>query len=590
MDLGERAEMHLLEGLAERLRHAGHGQRGRMVEEGARALGISTATLYQRLRRAGWHSGRKLRTDRGDSRVTEEEVRQVAALLGNRRLNGKRLMVVGDALEIALANGLLKTRVSAQTLLRLMRLYNCHPAQIDQPTPHQPLQSRHPNHCWQLDPSLCVLFYLPRQHGLAVMDERSFNARKPVALSRTLKERVLRYVISDHCSGSVFVRYVQAPGESQAGLFDVLMEAMTQREGHVMHGVPWQLVWDMASANQAHGVQNLLRALGVRCWPHIAGNPRAKGQVECANNLVERLFESRLAFMEVRDLDELNAAADAWCRDFNSYRIHRRHGHTRWALWQTIRADQLRLCPPRELCEVLMHTKPEPRTVAGNLTVSFRPRGHERADYSVAHIPEVRVGDSLQVIVNPYRAPAIYVVLRDENNTERFVECAPIERTAAGFFATAPIIGERYARPADTVVDESRKDIAERLWGSRDRDAADKARKAGRPAMAGAVDPMADIAARAADLPAHMQRPGTALDLPNPVQIEDRPLDHIEVLYELRARLGRTVDPREAAAVRTWYPDGVPADELDAVLTRVQHLDDYADTQPPTVPRLRAVT
>lgn len=591
MDLGEIAQMQYLQGLAGRLRGAGHGQRGELIAEAANLLGVSKPTLYTRLRGAGWDSGRKLRADAGDTRVTEEEVRAIAALLGNRRANGKRLMVVTDAIEIALANGLLTERVSEATALRLMRRYNCHPAQIDRATPHQDLRTLHPNHCWQLDPSLCVLYYLPRSSSLSVMDERTFNARKPVALARTLKERVLRYVVTDHYTGAIHMRYVQAAGETQLGLFEVLHEAMTQRDGWVTHGVPWQLVWDAGSANMAHGIQNLLRALGVRHWPHIPGNPRAKGQVEGANNIIERRFEARLALMRVHDLAQLNAAADAWCRDFNATQIHTRHKHTRWGLWQTIRSDQLRLCPPRDLCAQLMHSAPEPRTVDGNLTVTFKPRGFERASYSVAHVDSVRVGDKLQVIVNPYRAPSIYVITRGEDNTERFVECTPIERDAAGFIADAPVIGERYARPIDTPVETSRADISERLWGSSERDAADKARKEGRPAMNGAVDPMADIAARAADIPQHIQRRGTELHLPNQVHVEDRPLDLVQALFELKARLGRPLVAAEAEAVQHWFPDGVPDAELAGLVERIQQLSD-AGGEPAVstdMPRLVAV-
>lgn len=590
MDLGEMAQMQYLTELASKLRTASHGERGAMVSAGAAFLGVSPQTLYTRLRRVGYHSGRRLRADAGDSRITEEQVRAVAALLGHRRANGKRIAVIADAVEIALANGLLHERVSADTLQRLMRRYNCHPAQLDQPTPHQDLRSLHANHCWQLDPSLCVLFYLPKARGLSVLDERTYNARKPGALARTLRERVLRYVITDHYSGSIFLRYVQAAGETQAGLFNVLVEAMTAAEGRVMHGVPWQLVWDLGSANQAHGIQNLLRALGVRQWAHQPGNPRAKGQVEGAQQIVERRFEARLAFMQVNDIDQLNAAADAWSRDFNATQVHRRHGHTRWGLWQTIRADQLRLCPPRELCQQLMTSKPEPRTVAGNLTITFKPRGCERGFYSVAHIPDVRVGDRLDVIVNPYRAPAIYVVMRDADRTERFVECMPLERDTAGFFADAATIGERYARPIDTPLEASRKEISQVLYGSADRDAADKARAAGRPAMDGRVDPMADIAARADSLPTHIQRRGTELHLPNRVHVESRQLDVVEALFQLRDRLGRSLEPHETAAVRTWFPDGLPDEEFEGLVARVLQLT--AAGAPPAFvepPRLVAI-
>jgi len=589
MDLGELAQMEYLTSLAARLRSAGHGERGRLIEEGRAMLGVSAPTLYNRLRRVGFHSGRKLRADAGDTRVTEEEVRAVAALLGARRANGKRIMVIADAVEIALANGLLQERVSADTIQRLMRRFNCHPAQLDAPTPHQDLRSLHPNHVWQFDPSLCVLYYLPKARGLSVMDERTFNAKKPVALSRTLKERVLRYVITDHYTGAIHLRYILAAGETQTGLFDSLVEAMTHREDFVVHGVPWQLVWDAGSANMAHGVQNMLRALGVRQWPHIPGNARAKGQVEGAQNIVERRFEARLAFMSITDIDQLNAAADRWSRDFNSTQIHRRHGYARWALWQTIRSDQLRICPPRELLAQLMHSKPEPRTVAGNLTISYKPRGCERGTYSVAHIDDVRVGDQLQLIVNPYKAPNVYVVLRDSENTERFIECTPLERDDAGFLADAPVIGERYARPIDTPLEASRKAISETLWGSADDNAADKARASGKPAMAGTVDPMADIAARAGSLPAHIKRRGTELHIPNRVHVEDKPLDLVGTLFELRARLGRQLRPHESEAIRAWFPDGVPAEEFDGLVARIDQLPEPGAAPTTTAPRLVAV-
>lgn len=591
MHAGELAEVEFLTSLAKRLSAAPHRGRGALVSDGAAFLGVSVQTLYNRLRGVGFSSGRKLRADKGDSLVTEDEVRAVATLLGNRRANGKRISVVSDAVDIAVANGLLHSRVSDQTLLRLMRRYNCHPSQLDRATPHQDLRTLHPNHCWQLDPSLCVLYYLPREKGLCVMDERSFNARKPVALARTLKERVLRYVLTDHYSGAVHLRYVLSPGETQAGLFEVLFEAMSQRDDFVMHGVPNQLVWDAGSANMAHGVQNLLRALSVRQWPHVPGNPRAKGQVECANNIIERRFEGRLAFMQIDNLDQLNAAADAWSRDFNSTQIHTRHKHTRWGLWQTIRAEQLRLCPPRATCEALLTTKPEPRTVAGNLVITYKPRHHERASYSVAHVPEIRVGDQVQVIVSPYAAPNVYVIVRDANNTERFVECTPMERDSAGFFADAAVIGERYARPADTVVDESRKNISERLWGSREHDAADQARKANRVAMNGAVDPMADIKQRAADLPTHIQRRGTEIHLANPAHVELKPLDLVEALFELRARFGRSLEQAEREAVQAWFPDGVPHEEFDGLVARIEQLSTVVGAPPtfPETPRLVAV-
>lgn len=593
MHLGELEEMNVLRQTAAKLDAAAHGQQGAVISQAASLLGVSKQTLYTKLRGVGWSSGRRLRADRGDSVVPEEEVRALAALLGTRRANGKRIMVVNDAIDIALANGLLTERVSAATALRLMRLYNCHPAQLDKATPHQPMRSLYPNQLWQLDPSLCVLYYLPKAgSGLQVMDERSFNARKPVALARTLKERVLRYAVTDHYTGAIHVRYVMAPGETQEGLFEVLVEAMTQRDGFVVHGVPEQLVWDAGSANMSHGIQNMLRTLTVRQWPHVPGNPRAKGQVENANNIIERRFEARLAFMRVEDLEQLNAAADAWSRDFNSTQQHSRHGHTRWGLWSSRAGGHIRLCPSRAICETLLTSRPEPRKVNGELTISFKPRGFERADYDVAHIPNVHNGDELQVIVSPYAAPNIYVVVRDEENVERFIECKPRARDDAGFYADAPVFGDRFARPADTIIDESRKDISIRLWDSADRDAADRARKAGHVAMDGAINPMADIEQRAADLPQHINRRGSELHLPNKAYVEELPKTIVDLASDLRHARGDGFTPAEYERVNALYPEAIPADVYPDLLAQLARgelpaLPDEAPIAAP--PRLYAV-
>lgn len=591
MTPGERAEIDYMRDLATRLVGAGHGRRGHIVQEAARYLGISIPTLYMRLRRVGWTSGRKLRRDKGDSRVTREEVMAVAGIMhSSQRANGKRLLPADDAIEIAVANGQLGTRVSPATMLRLMRQHCVHPDQVGRPDPHTNLRSLHPNHCWQLDASICVLYYL-RTGGLGVMDERKFNERKPSNLAKIARQRVLRYAITDHYAGAGIARYYLTSGEDQPTLFDFLMHAFRQREGHVMHGVPWQFVWDAGSANVSHGIQNLLTALGIRHWPHVPGNPRAKGQVEGYHNIIERKFEGRLVMTQVDDIDGLNSQLDLWLQANNGTAVHRRHGHTRWAMWQTIRPEQLRLCPPEELCRSLIHSRPVPRTVAGNLTVAYTAKGYEPAVYSLQHLPHVRVGDKVMVAVNPYRAPSIYVVGQDEHGATRYWECDPIERDQAGFFADAAIIGEQYTRPVDTDIDRARKELNAAAWGERDSTDAANARAKGRVAFNGEINPFADLAERAAAVPAHIQRRGTEIDLPNRVYVDDRPLDHVEALFELRGRLGRALEPREAEAVRTWYPDGVPLDQFDALLDRVQHLDDDdADTQPPTVPRLRAVT
>lgn len=555
MHAGELAEMQLLQSIADRLRAAPHGGRRAIVDDGAAALGVSAQTLYQRLRGVGFSSGRKLRADRGDTRVSAEGMRNVAAILqASRRTTGKRLLPVCDAMSVAAANGLLTEQVSPSTLLRVMRREGCHPDQLDRATPHTPMRSLHPNHVWQLDASVCVIYYL-KSGRVGVMDERKFNARKPSDLARVDNRRVLRYALTDHYSGNTIARYYHTAGEDQRSLFEFLMHAFTAQAGRVMHGVPWMLVWDAGSANQSHGIKTLLTALGVRHWAHTPGNSRAKGQVECVHNIIERKFEGRLTFTRVDSVESLNAHLDTWLLSHTGTDIHRRHGHTRDALWQTIRADQLRICPPRETCAVLMHSKPEPRVVAGNLTISYTPRKGERATYSVAHIDGVRVGERLHVVLNPYHAPAIFVVGQAEDGSTRYTECMPVETDAAGFFATSPVFGEGYAAQADTDVDTARKDANELAYGERDTLNATAAKTKGAIAFDGAIDPFKDLGQKAADVPSYLQRKGTELHLPNPMHVEERPLTLVDLAHELRARRGSGFAAHELERINALYPD-----------------------------------
>lgn len=590
MHAGELAEMQTLEAIASRLRAAAHRSRGAIVDEGARMLGVSVQTLYHRLRKVGWSSGKKLRSDKGDSRVSIDEVKAVAAIAqASRRTTGKRLLPLGDVIDVAEANGMLSTRVSATTLSRIMRREGCHPDQLSQPTPHVSMRSLHPNHVWQLDASICVLYYL-RDGRAAVMDERKFNARKPKDLARVSNLRVIRYAATDHFTGDVIARYYHAAGEDQRSVFEFLMHCMQRSDGRVMHGVPWMLVWDAGSANQSHGIRNLLTHLGVRHWAHVPGNARAKGQVEVTHNVIETKFEGRLTFTRVESVEELNAHLDTWLTSFNGVHVHRRHGHTRDALWQTVRTDQLRICPSLETCAVLMHSKPEPRTVVGNLTITFKPRGHERATYSVAHVPGIRVNDRVEVVMNPYRAPAIYVIGQDEDGSTRYFECDPVVEVAGRFFADAPVFGERYAAHADTDVDAARKDANEAAYGERDTLDATAANVKGAIAFDGRIDPFKDLREKAAATPDFIQRRGTELHVPNPVHVEIKPLSLVDILFELRARLGRALEPAEREAVQAWFPEGIEPNQIDSLVERIEQLS--AAGAPPVFnqpPRLMAV-
>lgn len=563
-------ERKYLEGVAAQLSAASRGLRGKIVTRAATMLQCSTDRVYRGLREAGFSSGRNRRQDAGTRCVALDEAKAVAAMMvESSRANGKRLLSASTALEIAQENGLVSAAATPGTFLRVMRENGLHPNQLSRATPHTTMRSLHPNHVWQFDVSVCVLYYLDKG-GLAVMDEKRFYKNKPANVARVANLRVLRYVVTDHFTGAFYVHYFQAAGEDQETLFKFLMEAFAERSHpkDPFHGVPFMLVWDAGSANQAHLIRNLLDRLQVKHWAHEPGRPRAKGQVEKTHDLIEREFEGRLFMVNIQNIDELNAKAHAWMRVFNGDRDHTRTGRTRYGLWQTIRAEQLRLCPPRELCEQLLSTKPEARTVKGNLVVSYAVKGYGPANYSVAHVPGVRVGESVMVTVNPYRAPSIFVLGEDENGEEKVYECAPIERDAAGFPVDAPVFGERYAAKPDTDTDQHRKQMAKVVYGADTQQEVDKARARREPAFGGKVDPFSYLENKA--VAHYMRRPGTALELPHAAQPELRPMTVVEALKRLRERFDRPLTKDESAEVRAAYPEGVPEEEFEQLAARME--------------------
>ncbi len=568
MQAAEIGDLEYFKELAMRLDKVGHGKKGKLINEASQFLRTSRDGVYKRLRDVGWQSGKRRRKDHGQSKLNKHVAMTVSSIMvESTRANGKRLLSFNDALEIAQANGI-GADVSPATLQRVMRRHGCHPSQIASPTPHVSMRSLHPNHVWQFDVSVCVLFYLD-EGGLAVMDEKRFYKNKPENVARIVKKRVLRYLVTDHYTGTFFVKYYLRGGEDQLTLFDFLMEAFAKssHKQDPFHGVPFMLIWDAGSANQSYLIKNLLDRLQVKHKPHTPGNPRAKGQVERTHDLVERGFEGRLSLMRIRDIDHLNNRAHIWMRQYNANRSHTRHGKSRYGFWQAIREEHLRVCPDREICEYLLRTKPERRQVRGNLEVNYTVKGFGPAAYSVEHVPGVRVGEYVNVCVNPYKVPNVFIIDADSEGNEILFECEPHARDAAGFYTDAPVFGESYKTARDTDIDQNRKTMAKAAYNADTQLEVDKARKEKRPAFDGEIDPISYLEEQTV---AHfMDRPGIALDVPGQVQVEIKPLSHIEACKQLRIKLGRALSQEENHQIKVWYPDGVPEEELSELLARI---------------------
>lgn len=555
--------------IARRLDAAVYGERAAIYKAGMAALGVSLSTLQRQLRLVRVTKPRKRREDAGSSGMPIEEARLISALLlESIRANNKQLSTIMRAVERLRSNGLIKAGrvdevtgvfhpMSRSSICRALHAYKLHPSQLLQDAPAVSLASLHPNHVWQVDASISTQFYLA-DDGAQVMHKAEFYDGKPANLKRIERQRLWRYVVTDHTSGTLYVEYVLG-AESAENLCSVLINAMQKRGAtDPFHGVPWILMTDPGAAMTSGIFRNLCRVLSIDLVINRVGNARAKGQVEQAHNLVEREFESALKFQPAKTLEQINTWASRWMQFFNSTSIHTRTRRSRYGVWQLITPEQLRLAPSVEVCRELAVCTPERRKVSNLLRVSFRG-----ASFDVSSVPDVMVGETLLITRNCWRdKDSAIAVLVGDDGREHFHVIERIGVDAFGFADSSAVIGQQFKRHADTPAQVSRK-VLEQLATETSCEAdAQAARKAKAVPFGGRIDPHKYVSDTV--LPAYLPRRGSTLHVDAPT-VEVVPLSVVEAAKRLRPKLGQLWSPQSYGWLLERFPEGVPEDELEAV-------------------------
>ena len=571
------ATCEYLRDLARRLDAAPHGTSGQLVAEAASFLGMSHQTIYRNLKAvAGWSSGRKCRTDKGRTSVDAEALRTLATLQREAvRDNGKQTMHVPVARGILHRNGL-EVGVSNAHLNKLMRERKMNVAAQRQAAPVQKMRYPHPNHTHQVDPSLCLVYYLKSKQY--IMEDREFYKNKLDNYAK-VQFKVFRYVLWDGASGAIQVWYTEAAGESQASLFDFLMFAWGKREGRLFHGVPKVLVWDKGSANQSLAIQSLLASLEVQAITHQAGNSRAKGGVENANNLVETQFECRLRFEPVNTVEELNAAASAWCEAYNANLVPGQDTRlcrdgmdapmARYDLWQRITSEQLRLLPDVEVNRAFMTGKEEQRQVSAQLSIRFKhPKAERTQSYSLRGLDGVNVGDSVTVRPLVYGEQAVQVsVARFDGEALIYRVVPDLAFDEYGNPLDAAIPGEGYKSHADTPAEVAGKAMDALAFPGQDADAARQKKAVPFDGRIQAHSYLQEV-----ELPTYLQRPGVDIATPaHAAPAAPELLDAVTVMLRIRAELGRNLTGEENAFMRQRFAAGVPEDQLAALVDQFKN-------------------
>ena len=559
---------------------AGHGNKTAIYQRAAKQMGISVATLHRKLGEIAMKKARKKRVDYGCSVLSADEARIISGyMIESQRNQGKRLASLERTVEILRSNNEIEAGkvdettgeflpLSVDAIRRALYRYRVHPEQLMRPTPKCSLASEHPNHVWQIDPSLCVLYYLPAKTGeaLQVMSEKEFYKNKPGNIRRIEKERVWRYVITDHASGWIYVHYVLG-AESGKNLVEAFIGATQKRNAaDPVHGIPRMVMVDPGSANTGAVFRNLCRALNVTLQVNMPGQPWAKGQVEKANDIIERDFEHRLRFMQhtPTSLEEINECAWRWMTWFNSTQIHSRTKATRYAVWAKIRADQLIVAPSVEVMRMLANNKPESRKVTPQLEISF-----EGKKYSIASVAHLSVGDSVLVTRNPWRPEdTAQVIYTDEEGREVIHVIEAITLDEFGFNTSAAMIGSEFKAQRDGAIDTHRKEVERLVMTAKNDEQAKQARKDKQKPYAGRIDPMKPIDNTA--LVDYLPKRGTASDVVAPI-LEGITLNHVAAGKKVSDRIGNSWVPREHMKwLKQRYPDGVPEDDIPSICEQLE--------------------
>lgn len=555
---------------------AGHGGKERVYDAACQQYGFKKSTLKRWLAPLA-AKPRKQRSDAGAIALTLAHAQVIsAALMEGWRAQNKKYTSLRTTLERLRKNmPNLATIIDNDTgeilplsesaVSRGLRHHKLHPDQLRQDTPAQELRSDHPNEVWQIDASISVLFYVPEGDELRHMTAAEFNKNKPGNFEKIRRQRLTRYCITDHYSGSIFVHYV-AGGESTINMAEAFLRCIAQRDDRreQMYGVPLYLMMDPGSAGMAGAFSNLLRRLQVRPIVNEPGNPRAKGQVENAHRLVEVDFESGFKFAHVPSIDWINEQAARWMRYYNSTQVHSRHGAPRWIKWRTILPAQLRVVDG-DLARALLTAEPETRKVNNKLRVEFGGKV-----WSVKDVPGVIVGESLLLTINPYNPASTYVVLRDADGHEQLLEVPELIKDEGGFTQEAAHIAHEYKRPADTQADTNRKALERMVMGAETDEAAQKARKAKALPFGGRIDPYAHLD----DVPQIPMLPRASTPLAPAVTtastVPERVLTVFEAAQELRNRHDVEMTRERYQQISAWHPEGVPESQLPELAARLQ--------------------
>ncbi len=448
------------EEMVSELSKAKNGDKTHIMRRYETMTGKTKTHLYRVAKKFGYETDRKKRADKGECRLTELQIKFVAGQIHTTAREKKgTIMPVKLALDIAEQNNIITPGcVSVARMQDLLRERGLNKKALNASRPHSSMRSLYPNHVHFFDVSVCIQYYL-KNNQLRIEREDKFYKNKFENFAK-IKRKIFRYVLTDHFSNTIFVKYYIAKGETQDNLFDFLVTAWGHKKNEKLpfRGVPFVLMMDRGAANISKAIIKFLKNLDVEFPEPKGNNARRQGSVERAQNHVEMYFESMLKLQSTASVEELNHYALDWCGYMNASPkfLHTRFGTPRTHCWLKIKEHQLRERPEIEVLQDIYRNPFEERSVDGDYSISFKG---ER--FRLKHIEGLIPHSSkVNVIMKPFTWPEVVVEFRGKEYTAR-----PIKKADGGFDADAAIIGQEYKSMPESQTQQQIKLIENMAYG-----------------------------------------------------------------------------------------------------------------------------
>jgi len=549
--------MRWIQEMVDKLTCAQNGEKAKVIEAYMYLTGKSSQQLYRIAKKNGYRSGRKKRRDAGACELNETQVEFIASQIHvtTRELKGP-ITPVAKALRDAEKNNIIEPgTISESRLQAILRERNINAAALKAPEPHIRMRSLHPNHVHVFDASVCIQYYLKGKNGkkgLRMMREDLFYKNKWQNFA-VVNDKLHRYVLVDHFSGAIWVKYYYTGGETQENLYDFLLSGWDFKdERFPFRGVPRYMLWDAGAANTAAAIKEFVKRLGIKTPDALPHNPKRQGAAEVTQNIVERWFESGLRMEPAHTVEQLNEWALDWCIWFNASRIHTRHKMTRTDCWlKYVRQEHIRDLPDREMLQYLFARPGEERTVKGDYTITYHYKRSGSRTYNLKHVEGVIPNRTkVMVILRPFSWPEIGVVV---NDTEHLVP--PVGTVEGSFSADAAVIGEEFKRMPETPAQRMKKRAENLAYG--------KNRKKDDVPFEG----LRMFGHHAEDVQhTYMPRVGTPLEIRKPAAGDPVKVIPLMVFFKQLIQAGVRLTPALNAELRAELGTSVPADRADAIV------------------------